>query len=129
VLSTTGGPNAKLYRNRKGYFSINVQAVCDSDQSYEMHHKIVSGRIPTGLFESCSKLPFNQLLIRAANKLLDTVWGMQSNMATQQNRYPILPAPIHFLRMTPVLGYGGLISIFVFPRYRIFQHFHYCICI
>jgi hypothetical protein len=90
-----------------GAFKVNTWR---PGQSYEMHHKIVSGRIPTGLFESCSKLPFNQLLIRAANKLLDTIWGVQANMATQQNRYPILPAPIHFLRMMPVLGYGGLVQ-------------------
>lgn len=26
-----GGPNAELYRNRKGYFSINVQAIVSAD--------------------------------------------------------------------------------------------------
>lgn len=26
----TGGQDAEVFRNRKGYFSINVQAVCDS---------------------------------------------------------------------------------------------------
>lgn len=26
-----GGPNAELFRNRKGYFLINVQAVCNAD--------------------------------------------------------------------------------------------------
>lgn len=29
-IKSPGGDNAELYRNRKGYFSINTQAVCDS---------------------------------------------------------------------------------------------------
>lgn len=29
-----GGDNAELYRNRKGYFSINVQAICDSNSKF-----------------------------------------------------------------------------------------------
>ena len=30
LLFTPGGDQAELYRNRKGYFSTNVQAVCDA---------------------------------------------------------------------------------------------------
>ena len=30
-IRSPGGPNAELYRNRKGYFSVNVQGVCDAD--------------------------------------------------------------------------------------------------
>jgi hypothetical protein len=30
-IQSPGGPTAELYRNRKGYFSINVQAICDSE--------------------------------------------------------------------------------------------------
>lgn len=30
-IISPGGPNAELFRNRKGYFSINVQAVCDAN--------------------------------------------------------------------------------------------------
>ncbi|XP_044262631.1 putative nuclease HARBI1 [Tribolium madens] len=30
-IQSPGGANAELYRNRKGYFSINVQAVCDAN--------------------------------------------------------------------------------------------------
>ena len=30
AIQSPGGENAELYRNRKGYFSINVQAVCDA---------------------------------------------------------------------------------------------------
>jgi hypothetical protein len=29
-IQSPGGANAELYRNRKGYFSINTQAICDS---------------------------------------------------------------------------------------------------
>ena len=28
-IISPGGDNAELFRNRKGYFSINVQAICD----------------------------------------------------------------------------------------------------
>lgn len=30
-IQSPGGPDAELFRNRKGFFSINVQAVCDAD--------------------------------------------------------------------------------------------------
>ena len=30
-IVSPGGDNAELYRNRKGFFSINVQAICDAD--------------------------------------------------------------------------------------------------
>nr|XP_008200958.2 PREDICTED: putative nuclease HARBI1 [Tribolium castaneum] len=30
-IQSPGGANAELYRNRKGYFSINVQTICDAD--------------------------------------------------------------------------------------------------
>lgn len=29
-ISSPGGPNAELYRNRKSYFSLNVQVICDA---------------------------------------------------------------------------------------------------
>ena len=29
LIQSPGGDDAEIYRNRKGYFSINVQLVCD----------------------------------------------------------------------------------------------------
>jgi hypothetical protein len=29
-----GGEDAEIYRNRKDFFSINVQAICDSDNNF-----------------------------------------------------------------------------------------------
>lgn len=29
-----GGPNSELYRNRKGHFSVNVQAICSHDLKF-----------------------------------------------------------------------------------------------
>lgn len=34
ILLILGGDYAELFRNRKGYFSINVQAVCDADLNF-----------------------------------------------------------------------------------------------
>lgn len=33
-IQSPGGANAEYFRNRKGYFSLNVQAVCDSDLKF-----------------------------------------------------------------------------------------------
>jgi len=33
-IISPGGDNAELYRNRKGYFSINCQAVCDAELNF-----------------------------------------------------------------------------------------------
>lgn len=34
-IASPGGYNAEIYRNRKGFFSYNVQAICDSDCMFE----------------------------------------------------------------------------------------------
>lgn len=77
---------------------------------YVRRHDIKSGRIPVGIFDNCTNLPFNATQIRAANVLLDTVWGIQANMANQVNRSPIKPAPIMFMRMAPVFTGEGLVQ-------------------
>ena len=30
-IQSPGGENAEIFRNRKGYFSVNIQAVCDAN--------------------------------------------------------------------------------------------------
>lgn len=34
TINSPAGIDAELFRNKKGYFSINVQAVCDWDMSF-----------------------------------------------------------------------------------------------
>lgn len=79
------------------------------EKPYSKRHLINSGRIPVGIFDDCTNLPFNQQQIRAANVLLDTVWGIQANMANQVNRSPIRPAPTMFMRMAPVFTGEGIV--------------------
>ena len=33
-INSPGGDTAELFRNRKGYFSINVQGICDSELNF-----------------------------------------------------------------------------------------------
>ncbi|RZC32673.1 DDE Tnp 4 and/or Plant tran domain containing protein, partial [Asbolus verrucosus] len=55
-IQSPGGPNAELYRNRKGYFLLNVQAICDS--KLKIRHIIA--RWPGSLHDSNdSPLPSN----------------------------------------------------------------------
>ena len=39
AIQSPGGDNAEQFRNRKGYFSINVQAVCGPDLRF---HNVVA---------------------------------------------------------------------------------------
>ena len=72
-------------------------------ENFEVSHNFDSGRIPVGTFHNITKLACNKNKLVLCNKLLDTVWGVQANMATQSNRYPIQPAPITFVRFAPFL--------------------------
>ena len=72
-------------------------------ENFEVSHSFDSGRIPVGTFHNITKLACNKNKLVLCNKLLDTVWGVQANMATQSNRYPIQPAPITFMRFAPFL--------------------------
>ena len=63
-------------------------------ENFEVSHSFDSGRIPVATFHNITKVACNKNKLVLCNKLLDTVWGVQANMATQSNRYPIQPAPI-----------------------------------
>lgn len=79
----------------------------NTGETFELEHKFDSGRLPAGSFAGMQGLPYNKTRLALCNKLLDTVWGIQANMATQINRAPILPAPICFLRFAPVWTASG----------------------
>ena len=68
AIQSQGGENGELYRNRKGYFSMNVQAVCGPDLRFHnivarwygsahdatiftqsrLHGRLVNGHFPDG---------------------------------------------------------------------------------
>ena len=72
-------------------------------ENFEVFHSFDSGRISVGTFHNITKLACNKNKFVLCNKLLDTVWGVQANMATQSNRYPIQSAPITFMRFASFL--------------------------
>ena len=76
-------------------------------ENFEVSHTFDSGRIPVGTFHNITKLACNKNKLVLCNMLLDTVWGVQANMATQSNRYPIQPAPITFMRFAPFFTATG----------------------
>ena len=80
----------------------------NSGETYKVSHHFDSGRIPVANFADLHGLPYNVNGISPCNKLLDTVWGVQANMATQVNRYPILPPKVAFMRFTPYYTATGL---------------------
>ena len=53
-------------------------------------------------------LPCNVNRMSICNKMLDSVWGVQANMSTQVNRYPIQPPKDAFMRFTPHYTATGL---------------------
>ena len=73
----------------------------NTGSDYKQSHKFDSGRISVGSFAEMTNLGCNKSHLVLCNKLLDTVWGVQANMATQTNRFPVLPTPIVFFRFAP----------------------------
>ena len=76
-------------------------------ENLEASHSFDSGSIHVGAFHNITNLACNKNKLVICNKLLDTVWGVQANMATQTNRYPIQPAPIIFMRFAPFFTATG----------------------
>lgn len=74
---------------------------------FEVSHKCDSGRLPVGLFNKSTKLACNQQRLQTCKKLLDTVWGIQANMATQVNKSPIQPPATVFFRFAPYWTASG----------------------
>ena len=71
AIQSPGGDHPELYRNRKGYFSMNVQAVCGPDLRFHnvvarwygsahdstiFHHSRLHGEIANGDFPDCHLL-------------------------------------------------------------------------
>ena len=73
----------------------------NSGETYHIEHNFDSERIPVGAFANINQLGCNVNKLNICNRLLDTVWGIQANMATQVNRYPIQPPKIVFFRFAP----------------------------
>jgi hypothetical protein len=46
-----GGEDAEIYRNRKEFFSINVQAICDSDTIFNDSN--IKARFDAGEMRNC----------------------------------------------------------------------------
>ena len=62
-----------------------------SGGDYTISHNFDSGRIPVGAFSQKIQSNITPNHMDCGNYLIDTVWGIQANMATQVNNFPILP--------------------------------------
>ena len=79
----------------------------NTGEDYELSHSFDSGRIPVGSFAGMDSLACNKNRLSLCNTMLDTVWGVQANMATQVNRYPIQPPHVAFFRFAPYWTANG----------------------
>lgn len=72
-----------------------------SGGDYTISHNFDSARIPVGAFAQKNQSNITPYHINCGNYLIDTVWGIQANRATQVNNFPILPPKFEFMRFTP----------------------------
>ena len=72
-----------------------------SGGDYTISHNFDSGRIPVGAFSQKAQSNITPNHMNCGNYLIDTVWGIQANMATQVNNFPILPPKFAFMRFAP----------------------------
>ena len=79
----------------------------NTGETYDLSHTFDSGRIPVGSFAEIDGLACNKNRLAVCNTMLDTVWGIQANMATQVNRYPIQPPKVAFFRFAPYWTANG----------------------
>ncbi|KAL4218846.1 hypothetical protein ACF0H5_021434 [Mactra antiquata] len=79
----------------------------NTGSTYKLEHHFDSGRIPVASFANIDKAYCNELHRKTANYILDTVWGIQANMATQVNRSPILPPKYRLFRFAPFYTANG----------------------
>jgi len=72
-----------------------------SGGDYTISHNFDSGRIPVGAFSMKNQSNITPNHMNCGNYLIDTVWGIQANMATQVNTFPILPPKFALMRFAP----------------------------
>ena len=73
----------------------------NTGEDFDLSHAFDSGRIPVASFACIDSLAWNKNRLSLCNSLLDTVLGVQANMATQVNRSPIQPPKVCFFRFAP----------------------------
>lgn len=124
-IQSPGGPFAELYRNRKGWFSYNVQAVCDADLKFtnliarrpgSVHDSTIFNDSPlriefeNGDYPDCyllgdSGYPCKPFLLTPLNNP-NTPAGQNYNVAHIETRNPIERSYGVWKRVFPCLSLG-----------------------
>lgn len=72
-ISSPGGPLAEVFRNRKGYFSLNVQGICNSNLEFtDIVARWPGSSHDSHIFSSCAKkIEFDQGFYRDSVLIVD----------------------------------------------------------